>query len=364
MLIARVFELTGRGLTLYILFILMKILIVRLSAIGDVVHTLPSLNALRTAFPDSEIHWLVEELSAPVLKGHPQLDRIHVFRKKWRKSFMNHLFSDIVPFFKKLRREKFNWAVEFQGLTKSGLAAYLSGARKIIGYGDKDGRELNKLFTNKKVRPSGIKHVVERNLALLRPLGIKNPTVRFVFPDYSEDMPEIPDEPFAIVNPGAGWPTKRLPPETLARLCSDIYKQKDLPFVIAWGPREKNLAETVKSGIEDMGGKAVLAPPTNLRQLAAMISRCQLFTGGDTGPTHIAAAMDIPVVSFFGASDAKRNAPYGKKCLVVQKDELSCISCWKKQCPLKGERHLHCLRKITADELYECADSLLEKKNS
>jgi len=336
-----------------------KILIIKLSAIGDVVHVLPALHALRTQFPDGQIDWLVEEPSSPLLQNHPLLNNLYIFRKKWKKSVLRHFVSDIIPFFKKIRSQKYDWAVDFQGLTKSGVGAYFSGARRVIGYGDRDGREFNKLFTNVKVRPSAGLHVVERNLALLGPLGIENPPVRFPLPDFPLPQDPYPGQEFIIVNPGAGWQTKRLPLETLADLCALVDREQGLRSMISWGPGEEDMAEDLCRKIEAKGGRAGVAPPTNLLELSGLMSRARLFIGGDTGPTHIAAALGIPVLSFFGASDARRNSPYGKHCISLQKFDIPCVPCWKTACRFKGSRFLTCLSTIKAEELYQKAKDLI-----
>ena len=340
-----------------------KILIVRMTAIGDVAHVLPALNALRLAMPDARIDWLVDEIPAQILMGHPQINHLQVLRRRWRKEFRRHFFSEIRPFFRRLRAERYDWAIDFQGLTKSGLAAYFSGARRIIGFGDRDGRELNKLFTNVKVRPRPGLHIVEKNISLLAPLGIENPPIQFVFPDFEADKVSFDDSGFyAAVNPGAGWQTKRLPVSTLAALCARLNTQKGMRIVITWGPGEEELYKDLLQKIAKAGANAEMSPPTTLRQLARLISRAGLFIGGDTGPSHIAAALGIPTISFFGASDAKRNRPYGEHCNTIQNTEIPCIPCWKTRCRFKDALHLACSNSITAGDLYDSALRLLESK--
>ena len=299
-----------------------------------------------------------------MLLGHPELDHLYIFQKKWRRSFPRRLLSDIVPFFRRLRAIKYDWAIDFQGLTKSGLAAYFSRARRVVGFGDTDGRELNKLFTNVKVSPEKGAHVVEKNLALLQPLDIHDSKPEFVFPDTSGALDDslVPDSPFAIVNPGAGWITKRLPLNTLANVGVELSNRVKIKVIVTWGPGEKDMARKLTRIIQARGGNAFLAPPTDLRQLCALISKTSLFIGGDTGPTHIAAAMGIPVVSFFGSSDARRNHPYGRHCITIQKTKLPCVPCWKTRCPLKGDRHLACLKAITSEDLFRAALRVLEDK--
>ena len=351
------------ALSISLILMRIKILLIRLSAIGDVVHALPALNSLRTVFPDAQIDWLVEEVAAPLLRGHPQLDSVYIFQNRWRRKFGRYLFSQIVPFFKRLRAEKYDWAIDFQGLTKSGLAAYVSGAKRIIGFGDKDGRELNKLFTNVKVHPAPGLHIVEKNLALLTPLGIKNPPINFVFPNFGVEMPPSDEaKSFVAINPGAGWITKRLPLATLASLATHLFLEKKLEIVITWGPGEQTMAERLHHLIERCGGQAVVAPPTDLPHLFTLISRASLFIGGDTGPTHIAAVLGVPVLSYFGASDARRNRPYSPDAVVIQKNEIPCVPCWKTHCRYKDKRRLVCLKSITAAELYNGAEKLLQKR--
>jgi lipopolysaccharide heptosyltransferase I len=341
-----------------------KILIIKLSALGDVVHTLPALHALRKEFPGARLDWLVGEAASPLLEDHPLLNRVHVFKKAWRKNFLRHLFSDIIPFYRAMQREKFDWAIDFQGLTKSGLASYFSGAQKVIGFGDRDGRELNKLFTTEKISPAPGLHIVERNLSLLSPLGIVNPEVSFPLPDFKQDRDKPANGEYVVVNPGAGWVNKKIPLDILGRLCASIFKEMGWNIMIAWGPGEESLAGELAEIIERHGARARLASGTTIPQLAGLISRSRLFLGGDTGPTHLAAALKIPVVSWFGPSDSRRNGPYGSACAVIQKFNLACVPCWKTDCLYEDKRRLQCLKTITAEELFQAAQNLLVEKKS
>lgn len=341
-----------------------KILIIKLSALGDVVHTLPALHALRKEFPGARIDWLVEETASPLLKDHPLLDRVHVFKKTWRKNLFRHLFSDIIPFYKALQKENFDWAIDFQGLTKSGLAAYFSGARNVIGFGDKDGREFNKLFTNVKIKPPPGLHIVQKNLCLLDPLGIENPEVSFPLPEFKDDRTELTSGDYIVVNPGAGWVNKILPIDILGKLCALIFKETGWNIMVAWGPGEESLALNLVQSIETHGARARIAPETTIPQLACLIARSRLFLGGDTGPTHLAAALKIPIVSWFGPSDSRRNGPYGSHCAATQKFNLSCVPCWKTGCLYEDERGLQCLKSITAEELFRFAQKFFEKKST
>jgi lipopolysaccharide heptosyltransferase I len=340
-----------------------RILIVRLSAIGDVIHTLPVLHALRVTKPRAHIGWVVEEPAAELLRGHPELNVLHVIpRKRWRTAFVRSLGREIIPFFRGLRSERYDVALDVQGLTKSGLVAWLSGARRRIGFGDKDGRELDKIFTNRKVAPrgGGIRHVIQRNLALLEPLGIHSVEVEFLIPlaDAHERFVEeffqregIEGKPIAL-NPGAGWITKRWALERFAQLAPRIQKELRRQVIICWGPGEESMAREIVRVAEQEGAKVTMIPRAGLLQLAAILKRCAAFVGGDTAPTHLAAAVGTPVVSFFGASDARRNAPWGARNIALQKKDLPCVPCWKTRCPLSGQDYLRCLKEITVEEVF------------
>lgn len=337
-----------------------KILIVKLSAVGDIVHTIPSLMALRAAFPDAHIGWVVEELSANLLENHPAIDSLYVIpKKRWRKNFFKYFNSEISPFIKKIRNEKYDIAIDFQGLTKSGVIALLSGAKMRIGFGDKDGRELNKLFTNEKIIPPPENvHIVERNLSLLTPLGILNPKPVFHIPIQPSDKEYINDwlkkenvkEGFIILNPGAGWITKKLPLEKLIELGKRIYEELKKEIILSWGPGDENIVKKIKDTLNKDKNYVHIAPSTTFRQFCAMLEHCEGFIGGDTGPMHLAAAFEVPVVSFFGASDAARNSPYCKRKFVVQLNDIQCVPCWKTTCKYNT---IKCLNEINGDTLFD-----------
>jgi lipopolysaccharide heptosyltransferase I len=344
-----------------------RMLIVKLSAIGDVIHTLPCLNALRQAHPEAEIGWVVQEPAAELLRHHPQLDHLIIFpRKAWGKSAWR-MMKEAGPFIRQLRAYKFDVAIDFQGLTKSGLLAWLSGAKTRIGFGDKDGRELNKLFTNVKITPEPERrHIIERNLALLKPLGAALKTCDAVLPIPQEDCAFIESffqesglgeqGPPVAIYPGAGWPTKRWPLDCFAKLGVRIAKELHQPVLIVWGPGEEAMAQEIAREMRAEGAEPFLAPPTSLLRLAALLDRCALAVGGDTGPLHLAAALHTPCVGIFGASDAARNRHYVQREVTVQKNELDCVPCWKTECP--NQPSIKCLHTITVDNVFQAVRSL------
>ncbi len=348
-----------------------RILIIRLSAIGDVIHTLPCLNALRRQFPEAYIAWVVEDFVSDLVKDHPQLDEVFIIpKKKWRRFKPSTLTSEMLPFIKTLRSKKFDVSIDFQGLTKSSVLGYLSGAKMRLGFAGKDGRELSRFFNNTLILPPpSARHVVKRNYSLLRGLGIENSPSDAVIPmddesvKYSEDFlkEHNPDgAPLIAIQVCAGWETKELPVDTVVELSVRLEKELGHRALFLWGPGEESSIKRVVKTVQERGGTPLIAPPTSLRQLAALIKECRLMIGGDTGPLHMAAVLDVPVVSIFGGSDAARNAPYTDRQYIIQRTDLPCVPCWKTRCPLKGNDHLRCLRSIEVGKILEGVTALLD----
>jgi len=350
-----------------------SILIIRLSAIGDVVHTLPSLEVLRRSFPKARIGWIVEELSAPLLEDHPAIDRLYVIpKRRWRGHWVRLWRSEVVPFFRQVRADGWEAAIDFQGLTKSGVVARVSGARVRVGYGDRDGREINKLFTNRKVvPPPEARHVVERNLALLAGLGVETPDAppigRIPLREnetaaarrFFEEWGVEPAHEVAILNPGAGWKTKRWPRAHFVTAAERLWNEAKLKPLVVWGPKEEALRDAIVEALQEKNIDARAAPATGLRDLAALVREAALFIGGDTGPTHLAAMQGVPTVGVFGGSDAKRNGPWGPQAMSIQlgTDTLPCIPCWKGECRLPREdpHVIPCLERLDPERVVQAA---------
>lgn len=299
-----------------------RILIVRLSAIGDALHGLPVLNALRDAMPQAHLAWVVEGRVANLLRGHRALDELITLPRRWLNSP-----RAILDLRRRLRAQNFDVTIDVQGLTKSAIAAWLSGAKRRIGFDGKDGREISRWLNNELVTPTRT-HVVDRNLELLAPLGIKNPQVRFDLDDTPADAQSVGQilrncslERFAVINPGAGWPSKLWPPQRYAAVARYLGEQHDLRTLVIWGnDAEHRLAEQVVAG---SGGHSLIAPPTSLSEVAAIARRAVLFVGSDTGPLHLAGAVGTPCVGLYGPSPLDRNGPYGPRHAGVQNVRLS-----------------------------------------
>ncbi|MDX2176379.1 MAG: glycosyltransferase family 9 protein [Candidatus Sumerlaeia bacterium] len=350
-----------------------RILIVRLSAIGDVLHALPVLDALRRALPEARIGWLVEETSAPFLEGHPQLDTLYAIpRKRWRgRSFLRSFRGEVVPYFRRVRADGWDAALDLQGLAKSAMAARASGAPRRVAFAGALAREMSGLLATDRVAPGPEEaHVVRKNLALLRALGVEPP------PDARGRLPLRPEErdkaaqslraagwrgePLAGLNLGAGWATKRWSPAAFAALGRLLRERHGLRPVVIWGPKEEAWRDECLAGLE--GAEGFAAPPTTLRELAAVVSLLDLFVGGDTGPTHLAALLDVPTVAVFGASDPLRNGPWPpENAVVAARSGLACMPCWKTRCPLAEPEHLGCLRGLAPEAVADAAAEILAR---
>ncbi len=320
---------------------------------GDVIHALPVLATLRKHYPKAEITWIVKNKFSDLLAGNPDLIEII--------SFDNNSFFQLI---KILRKKKFDIALDLQGLFRSGILAYLSKASHRIGFSKINSRELSYMFYNHKVTPpQKAVHVVDKNLSLLEPLGISEyiydfkihisvQDLRFA-KDFFASEKLVPErDKIIMLNPGAGWPTKRWPAENFPRLADKLtkYRNANAKVIMSWGPQEKKLIENIRSKTNN---RITIMPQSTIKQLGAIIKSCDLFVGSDTGPTHLAAALEVPVVGLYGPSDPERNGPYGTKNIIIQKD-IPCVSCWKRECDT-----IDCMKNISVDEVFKACVELL-----
>lgn len=306
-----------------------RVAIVKLSSLGDVVHALPVAAALRAHAPDARLTWIVERREAPVLRDHPALDEIVVVdTRAWRRvgspPAVLALARTLLDLRRRLRAGRFDVAIDVQGLLKSGVLTAATGARRRIGFAAGRCREpVNALFTNHRVTPPpGARHVVDQYLALLEPLGVRAPRVEFRLA--RDDGAEARIEEFfatcglksrqrvVVLNPGAGRPAKRWPPERFRALAERLSQDATASPLVVWGPGELAVArEIVEVATTRPGPRAALAPATDLPGLVAVLRRASVVVGGDTGPLHLAAALGTPCVGLYGPTVAERNGPYG-----------------------------------------------------
>ncbi len=310
-----------------------RLLIVRLGAMGDVVHGLPAAAALRAAFPDTTLGWLIEERwaellctlptprSGPRSAQRPLVDRIHtVNTRQWRSApFTAATWERIAASISDLRAARYEIALDLQGAIRSSLLARWSGAPVI--YGAAQPREnLASMFYTRPVITGG-EHVVEQNLSMAEALAhrrLKIPPVELPHDEAAEQeidrrLKVQRAEEFALLNPGAGWGAKRWPAERYGEAAKAL-AENNLKVLINFGPGEEDLA----SAVEDAGGGAAEKFSGSLTQLIALTRRARLFIGGDTGPMHLAAALGVPVVGIFGPTDPARNGPFDTRSIVLR----------------------------------------------
>ena len=335
----------------------MNILVVKLGSIGDIIHTLPALAALRKRFPDARIDWIVERRSRDILLDNPMLDDLlEVDTLSWRRRLvLPGTWKAIGSSIHRLRRRRYDVVFDFQGLIKSGVCAWLARSSRRIGFELKGLREtLAGTFINEQVGiPEGRRHIIDKNLSLLKAVGIETGEREFPL-SVSEEMIARGEAAldsmglvdFVVINPGAGWVTKKWSPELYGELAHQIQGHWDLKSLVIWGPGEESVARTV---VESSDGAAQLAPQTSLRETIPFLTRSKLFVGGDTGPFHLAGALGVPVVGVFGPSDPAQNGPFAPEDEVVWK-EVSCSPCYKRRCPGLGTI---CLTGIEVPEVLE-----------
>ncbi|CAN5815356.1 lipopolysaccharide heptosyltransferase I [soil metagenome] len=325
----------------------MKILIVKLSSIGDIVHTLPALAAIRRELPDAEISWAVESRSAEILRGSEFLKNlIEVDTRSLRGGkVIEEILLDAGRQIKDLRVSDFDIAVDFQGLLKSATIAKLSKAKKRFGFDKENLREpMSRFLLTGTVKIENGIHVVRKNLALAeKALSIKVPTDNFEFPIFTseehkreaEQIIEQTGEDFAILNPAGGWETKLWQAEKFGELADRLWMENRLFSIVTTAPNEKDLAERVLQAKKT--GKIFHASPT-LKGFYELAKRARVYIGGDTGPTHLAVAANAPVVGIFGPTEWWFNGSPNPNDICVGRTDLECrINCnrrkigsWKK----------------------------------
>lgn len=334
-----------------------RFLIVKLSSLGDVIHNLPVLRTLRRNFPKSYIAWVVEEKCRDALYNNPDLDELIVLRTKhWRRHWDRQSFGELCEAIGHIRRQRYDVVFDFQGLAKSGLIAWLSGSPERVGFHRHDCREyLNTWFTNRKGAYVGKNvHVIDKNLSLLRSLGVDNfvkefplaipPSADEYITAYLKNNPELMSNPVAAINPGVGFKTKQWELARFAQLGDRIAGDLGYHILLTWGPGEE---EKVKYIASRMNKKQWIAPPTSVHQSIALFRHINLFISCDTGPLHLCSAMGVPTVSIFGPTDPVRNGPIGAKNEVVYKT-LPCSFCYKRQCPTRNE----CMSEVMVEDVF------------
>ena len=344
----------------------MKILIVKLSALGDVVHTLPALNVLRRAYPHAHITWLVETAAADIICGHPALDAIIVSkRKQWirdiREGEWRSTMKDIGTFVKTLRNTRYDMVIDFQGLFKSGILVGLCKGGRKIGYDQT--REGSYRFLTERIPPFDLdQHAILRYLNLLKGAGIRNNhDINFGIPVKDTERQRACEllkqngwhegDHFIAINPMAKWNTKLWVPQKVAALADRIIQAHKINIVFTGSWEDQKAVQSITSLMQEKG--IDLSGKTDLLTLAALYEKAAGLLSTDTGPMHVAAAMGTPVIALFGPTAPWRTGPFGSGHTIIRKG-IPCSPCFKKKCA-----HIDCMKKIEVTEVLSAVSKVI-----
>ncbi len=349
-----------------------RILIIKPSALGDIVHTLPVLNLLRRRWPDAHISWLIGSAFAGLVQGHPQLNEVITFdRNRFARAWYKPpALIDFVRFVRDLKRRKFDLVIDLQGLFRSGWFTSMTGAAVRVGFAN--ARELAHFFYTHHVPIHSMEqHAIDRYLAITDALGCGREPVEFNLSIDAADHARVDEllggaTRFALILPGTNWPTKRWPAERFAELIAPLRGEFGLTSVIAGGPDVSEIAEVIFRSRPDLearvspdsyaapgvnaglgsdaaNGVLNLVGQTSLRELVALIDRATVVVANDSGPMHIAAAMNKPLVTIFGPTNPTRTGPYRRDDSVVRVD-IPCSPCYSRKCS-----HISCMKWLAVD---------------
>jgi lipopolysaccharide heptosyltransferase I len=329
-----------------------KILIIKPSSLGDIVHSLPVLAVLHRCFPRAAIHWLVAKGFEGILEGHPMLEKLWVVHKDdWKKIAKVHsTVAELKKLFGGLRREGFDCVIDLQGLLRSGLITRATGAPMRLGF--EEAKEGSTLFYTHRVRGGKDIHAVDRYLKAAAYLGCDTSRVEFPLPEFrGEGEVSLPVAgKYAVMVTGARKPVNRWPAERFGRLAAGL----PVKTVVIGSRGDRALADEVVRVSE---GKAVsVAGKTDLKGLVPVIKHAALMVSNDTGPMHIAVALGVPVFALFGPANPARTGPYGKGHKVIRK-EIPCAPCYKRSC-----ENPRCMDMITVEEVASVIGDFLRRK--
>jgi len=345
---------------------LRRVLVVKLSSIGDVIHALPTVAALRRGFPESFLAWMVEEEAAGIVTGNPHVDETIVLpRRRWRKelgerSRRRKVLQEMWQFLKTLRAREFDLVVDLQGLFKSAIPVLLSGAPYRVGFSR--GRELSPLFLTDRIEvDNGAMHSVDRYLEIPRYLGVPAGGKDFTIAITEKEEGAVTrllagNGSFSggirvVLNAPARWESKRWPPENFARLGDRLARELKVQVILTGGTTDRPLVEGIASRMATR--PLMLAGKTSLKELGALLKRVALVISCDSGPLHLAAAMGTPTLALFGPTDPMRTGPYGEGHRILQA-KLDCTPCFRRRCSLN-----RCLSEITVEETFRQAEQML-----
>jgi len=345
----------------------MEILIIKLSAIGDVIHTLPALDLLHRQFPESNITWVIEDKASDIIKDHPYLKKVIVSkRKSWienvkKPSLWYPTLKEIISFIRELRSQEYDVVVDFQGLLKSAILVFFSRGKRKIGYSKT--REMSSFFLSERIPPHPLnRHAVERNIELVRYLGAHVDKVTFPIFIGEEDKRYVElllsahklstSKPMIALHSQAVWVTKRWEPLKIAKLSDKLIEIYGAQIIFIGGKDDYSSIENILSLMSHTAVNA--SGKTSLKELAYLLSLSNLMITVDSGPMHIASAMDTPLVVLFGPTASWKTGPYCNSAVIIR-SQLSCSPCFKRECDNRT-----CMKEISVEEVLEAVDKQLK----
>ena len=335
-----------------------KILIIKLRAIGDVVMSTIVIKNLRALYPMAQIDFLTEKPGAMVVAGIPHLNSVRILPRNRKKSSFGR-FIDDVRFIREIQKQKYDLVIDYFGNPRSALLTWLSGASFRVGY---DYR-IRQLAYNHVIKSrASYMHEALWHLDALQYLGIpivsRQPEF-YIGADAEQFAREFWDReslngmPVVGINFSGGWPAKRWPLDQFAELINRFAAEYPVRFLVLWGPGEKEDALKLVSMAPE---HTLLIPPTDLKQLGAILKRLNMMVTTDSGPMHIAAALQVPCVAIYGPTNYKLQGPFGNIHEIVYKDDLDCLGCNRLDCD-----HTSCMNALGVDRVYAGVKRCIEK---
>ena len=330
----------------------MKIIVIKPSSLGDVIHALPFLKAVKDSFPDAQIDWVISRNLKGILEDNPLIHELIILNKDSWKSIRNipQTVSELTALNKKLKSKRYDIVVDLQGLLRSGLIAFSTPTTLKVGFAD--AREGSKYFYDKKISVNGRIHAVDKCIAAAVAIGAESAKAQFplhVAPESRKKIRKLLGDikDYIVIVPSARWVTKRWPADNFAALISKI----PIPCVISGSRSDREISQNIIDSLPDK--KATdLCGKTDLKELTALIAGAKAIVTNDSGPMHIAAALEKPTIALFGPTDPVKTGPYGWQTnnnLKVISAELPCSPCRRK----KGCRDFICMSRICVDEVFE-----------
>lgn len=327
-----------------------KILIIKPSSLGDVIHSLPFLNVIKNSFETTELHWMIAKGLEGIFENHPMVSKLWMINKdEWKKiGNLSKTFQEFKNLFRELKEEFYDITVDLQGLFRSGLITFATHAPIRIGF--KEAREFSTFFYTFRVEGGKDIHAVDRYLKIAEAMGCSINEVIFPLPlalesDYIKKVIEDLKE-YAVFVPTARWKTKQWPSERFAKIASLL----DIKSVIIGSKADREISDFIEANSQ--GNAISLAGKTTLVDLIALFRGAKFVIANDSGPMHLAVACGAPVIAIFGPTNPIRTGPYFGKHIVL-KSNLSCSPCYKRSC-----KTIRCLKSIFVDDVYKAIEKV------